>query len=78
MRNLLTKLRKDIENEMQKGFWELTEIHLTPTSNEKIIEELKQISNRKDIHTLDRLFGITIVVDGSILNDKMWIIKRKR
>lgn len=75
--NILDELRKAMDKEVTNSAFRIVEIDLAPAAHEKLRKELEAMSG-KDVHMINTLFGIPVVIDGLVPQDKMWVIKRKR
>jgi len=74
----LCELKKAIREELA-NYEVVVEIRLKLETHEKIKKELAEMSGIKTSHKhqITSLFGIPIVVDSSIPNDKGWVLTRK-
>lgn len=77
-RDVLTEIANAIDIEKERCYWEVVEIHLTPSTHKGLLGQFETERKEGEIACIDTLFGIPVVVDDTIPKDRMWVIRRKR
>jgi len=77
-RDVLTEIANAIDIEKDRFYWDVVEIHLTPSTHKSLVDELQEDQKEHEIACIDTLFGIPVVVNDTIPEDRMWVIRRRR